>query len=291
MIATKTYYASLKGVRAHNEDTHIIDNNGTNYLWGVYDGHGGKDVSKYLGTHLGKNLLSTKSAKGYTSPYIRSLYDKVQSQLIKDAVVNTTDTGSTAIVVVMTGNRLQVVNVGDCRVVICQNGLAVALSTDHKPDWINERMRIEKVGGKVWLDKEDDVYRVEDLSVSRSFGDTDYSKYVTHKPEISSHRVKSSDQFMIIACDGLWDVMDSQEAVNYILSNSDKSNVAKSLANHAIRDKRTVDNVTVIVVYFNDSNKSKSTTLSVKTKGRPKDKRKKKNTNKKIKKGNKSMKK
>jgi serine/threonine protein phosphatase PrpC len=102
----------------------------------------------------------------------------------------------------------------------------------------------------VMLDREDDVYRIMDLSVSRAFGDVRYSKYVTHKPDIFTRTVKKSDQFMIIACDGLWDVMSSQDASNYVIKNGHKDNVSRSLAKHAIKKLGSTDNVSVMVVYF-----------------------------------------
>ena len=65
MFNTKSFYVSMKGIRQDNEDAHQIMNNKVNYFWGVYDGHGGKHVSKYLEEHLGKTLLEKKSKNGY----------------------------------------------------------------------------------------------------------------------------------------------------------------------------------------------------------------------------------
>jgi serine/threonine protein phosphatase PrpC len=292
MFTTKTYYASVKGMRTNNEDAHKIVDNGTNFFWGIYDGHGGAEVSAYLEKHLSTELLAKTSKTGYTLPHIREIYDKVQKQLIDDTAIKSNDQGSTALTTVLTGNRLQIMNVGDCRIVVCQkDGMAIALSTDHKPEWPKEKKRIEDLGGKVIFDKEDEVYRIQDLSVSRAFGDETYSKYVTHKPEISSHRLKATDQFMILACDGLWDVLNTQEAVNYVLANKDKSNIAKSLANHAIKDKKSADNVTVIVVYFkHKTEKPKKTTKPVALTEPKKKAKPKKKTMKKAKKSPKSKK-
>jgi serine/threonine protein phosphatase PrpC len=260
LIKTITYSASLKGARTNNEDTHIISNNGLNYIWGVFDGHGGKTVSSYLKQNLGKLLLKKKSSVGYKNFYIRNIFNNLQKKLISDSdkkKINIQDVGSTCLLSILTNDKLQIVNVGDCRAVICQkNGLAKALTIDHKPDWINEKKRITKLGGKIKYDKEDDVYRIMDLSVSRAFGDLEYTTYVKHNPDIFTHRLKSTDNFIILACDGLWDEVCSQEAVNYVLANKNKKNVAQSLAHWAINEKKSMDNVSIIIVFFKYPHKS-----------------------------------
>ena len=107
------------------------------------------------------------------------------------------------------------------------------------------------MGGRITLDSEDDVYRIMDLSVSRAFGDIEYSKYVKPIPDIFTYTVKPTDQFLILACDGLWDVVSNQEAVNYVLTNKDKTkNIAYSLGKWAIDVKGSYDNVSIIIVFF-----------------------------------------
>ena len=103
-------------------------------------------------------------------------------------------------------------------------------------------------------------WRIGDLSVSRAFGDKDAAPYVTAKPDIYRHKIKKSDKFMILACDGFWDVFDNQDAVNMVLGLAydlrsgkrinNKVNIAKVLANAAL-EKGSTDNITIIVVFFN----------------------------------------
>lgn len=261
MFKTKSYYSSLKGKRESNEDAHCIMNNRVNYFWGVFDGHGGKDVSEYLGKHMAPSFLRTIHKDGYKIPEIRNNFENIQKQLIVDSKkenFNINDVGSTCLVALLTGNKLQVANVGDCRAVLCQDkGLARALTIDHKPDWSLEKNRIEKLGGKVELDKDDDVYRIMDLSVSRAFGDLEYSAYVKNHPDVFTYRLKTTDQFLILACDGLWDEVSSQDAVNFVLKNKDKvPNIALSLGKWAINEKESTDNVSIIVIFFNKREQS-----------------------------------
>lgn len=284
MYKTKSYYSSLKGKRESNEDSHCIMNNHVNYFWGVFDGHGGKTVSEYLGKHMAPAFLKTIHKDGYKIPQIRNIFNNIQNQLIVDSKkenFNIQDVGSTCLVALLTGNKLQVANAGDCRAVICHDkGLARALTIDHKPDWSLEKKRIEKLGGKVEHDKEDDVYRIMDLSVSRAFGDLEYSAYVKHEPDVFTYRLKSTDQFLILACDGLWDEVSSQDAVNFVLRNKDKvPNIALALGKWAINEKGSQDNVSIIVVFFAKRQSSQPVKKPIKKRST---KPKRKSANKKV---------
>ena len=104
-------------------------------------------------------------------------------------------------------------------------------------------------------------WRVGDLSVSRSFGDMDAAPFVTHKPEIFKYSLSKGDKFIILGCDGLWDVINSQDAVNFVLeklndeedivsmSGHSKKNIAHELAKCAIK-KGSTDNVSIIIIFF-----------------------------------------
>jgi serine/threonine protein phosphatase PrpC len=145
-------------------------------------------------------------------------------------------------------NILWSINVGDTRAVLAnRDGLAIQLSKDHKPNAPSEKKRIEGLGGKIEHDGY--VWRVGPLSLSRSFGDTDSAPYVTHVPEIFSYKVSSNDLFIILACDGLWEVLNNQDAIDFIqnLRATDYvGNYAKALCDHALQ-LGTTDNVSVIV--------------------------------------------
>src|SRR5436305_1930508 len=73
---------------------------------------------------------------------------------------------------------INVINTGDSRCIICRDNLGIPLSKDHKPNWPEERYRIQQLGGKIYYDGDD--YRIKDLSVSRAFGDIDAEPYVTY---------------------------------------------------------------------------------------------------------------
>ena len=118
--------------------------------------------------------------------------------------------GSTAVVAVVGTRRIFVANCGDSRAVLCRGGVAVPLSTDHKPNRPDEMERVEAAGGRVinW-----DGYRVLGvLSTSRSIGDYYLKPYVIAEPEITMTERTEKDEFLILASDGLWDVLSNEVA-------------------------------------------------------------------------------
>ena len=190
------------------------------------------------------------------------IQDKLSKKLGKDAV----DKGSTCcafIQYIHEGSMyIQALNLGDSRLVINTNNIGFALTRDHKPEKIDEKNRIERLGGKIKLEKNDVDWRIKGISVSRSFGDIVAKPYIDHIPESVIKKVTYADKFLILACDGLWDVVSPQEAVDYVLSKMKYDvkgklilkkdiNIARSLAKYAIVEKKSTDNVTIIFIFLN----------------------------------------
>ena len=134
--------------------------------------------------------------------------------------------GATAIVAVLKGNELYVANAGDSRGVLCRGTRAVALSHDHKPSLDAERTRIEAAGG--FLSDIAGMCRVNgNLNLSRAIGDLRYKcnaelmpkdQIITAEPDVTTFTIQPDDRFFILACDGVWDVMDNQQVVDFVLS-------------------------------------------------------------------------
>jgi len=261
---------NLQGRRETNEDTHVsitnLDGSNEKYnninLFGVFDGHGGSRVSKYLSKNLPDFFINKFEKNIYLnnntlSKYINKVYDSLQDNLKTNHPRVVEYCGSTACVVIHTLDKknkhiLWTINVGDSRAILCnKNGEAVQLTIDHKPNLLEEKQRIEKLGGKISFDGYE--YRIKSLSLSRAFGDLDCCPYVTHLPKINKYNLNNKDKFLIIGCDGLYDTVTNQEAVEYIRDLQFKnynSNYAKALANLAY-NKGSQDNITVIIYFFN----------------------------------------
>ena len=268
---------SMLGKRPTNEDQHEIIQNLDGAkdelknisIFGIFDGHGGKDVSKYLKNKLPQYF--TMSHMNYDTnnhdklkKYIEKVYDHVQTSLEKKLKNKSYNIGSTALVCLFYKKNKKInydiINVGDCRAVKCnKDSIGIPLSKDHKPHLVDEKARIEKLGGEIIFDGED--WRIKDLSVSRAFGDMDATPYVTHKPEIFKYSLKQNDKFIILGCDGLWDVLSNQDAVDFVINELNtidkltdmygysKKNIANQLANYAI-NSGSFDNVSVIIIFL-----------------------------------------
>jgi serine/threonine protein phosphatase PrpC len=162
-------------------------------------------------------------------------------------------------------------NIGDCRAILCRNGTAIVLSRDHKPNDPIERERIEQLGGTVAWDGVVDwmkepipgmgVYRLNDmLSISRAIGDRMARPMITSDPDITVISILPEfDEFIVVATDGLWDVMSTNDTIAFIralLHNTmddgdtiDRDTIATYLVEEALR-RGSFDNITVIIVWL-----------------------------------------
>jgi serine/threonine protein phosphatase PrpC len=188
--------------------------------------------------------------------YVNKVYDLLQDNLKMHHPRAVEYCGSTACVAIQAFDKkdkpiLWTINVGDSRAILCnKNGEAIQLTVDHKPNLPEEKKRIEKLGGKIVFDGYE--YRIKTLSLSRAFGDLDCCPYVTHLPNIYKYKIDPKDKFLIIACDGLYDTLKNQEAVEYIRDLQFKNfngNYAKALVELAY-NKGSLDNITAIVYFF-----------------------------------------
>ncbi|EEF51485.1 probable protein phosphatase 2C 75 [Ricinus communis] len=118
--------------------------------------------------------------------------------------------GSTAVVAILTPEHIIVANCGDSRAVLCRGGRAIPLSVDHKPDRSDEFARIKAAGGRVIFVNGARVEGI--LAMSRAIGDKYLKPVVTSEPEITFTRREPDDECLILASDGLWDVLSSDLA-------------------------------------------------------------------------------
>ncbi|CAF2635824.1 unnamed protein product [Rotaria sp. Silwood2] len=182
--------------------------------------------------------------------------------------------GCTAVVALLRDKQLYVANAGDSRCVVCRNGRAIEMN--HKPEDPKERSRIEKAGYKVTLDG-----RVSGgLNLSRAIGDHAYKKTsslsaeeqaITALPDIRTLTLDDEDEFMIIACDGIWNFMSSQDVIDFVRLRLDKktlNQICEELFMHCLApntcgDGTGCDNMTAIIVKFNFNSQSTTSQSSI----------------------------
>eukprot|EP01125_Pyxidicula_operculata_P006166 TRINITY_DN214_c0_g1_i1.p1 TRINITY_DN214_c0_g1~~TRINITY_DN214_c0_g1_i1.p1 ORF type:complete len:1338 (-),score=304.60 TRINITY_DN214_c0_g1_i1:220-4233(-) len=182
-------------------------------------------------------------------------YNMLHSEISEKGFVD--GTTALSVLVEFDNNRVIIANAGDQRVVLCRDGSPVQLTVDHKPDEPTEKARVYKEGGFVNEQKRVDGI----LSVSRSLGDSSLQPKVTSVPDIFVvDPIHTTDKFLIIACDGVWDVLSNEEAVKIV-----EKHINPVAAAAALRDAAyslgSGDNLTVIVYRLDDIIKTKDLKL------------------------------
>lgn len=146
---------------------------------------------------------------------------------LDDAFMNSMETGPgkasgcTAVVALLVDRDLYVANAGDSRCIVCRSGKVVEMSFDHKPEDQIEFQRIRKAGGRVTMDG-----RVNGgLNLSRAIGDHGYKmnkelpaeeQMITAMPDLKKITLTEEDEFMVLACDGIWNYMSNEEVVGFV---------------------------------------------------------------------------
>jgi serine/threonine protein phosphatase PrpC len=210
-------------------------------VFGVFDGHGGKEVAEFVSRHFSAELLNNRAYKdGNIEQALKETFLRMDELLrtqegLKEVIRIARDlpdnypvqadpsqmmAGCTSVVALLRGSTLYVANAGDSRCVLNRDGRALELSIDHKPELPGERDRIVRAGGMV-----EDGRVMGNLNLSRSIGDLEYKKngslpakdqMITAFPEVKIEQINPRDQFIVLACDGVWDMLTSQECVNFI---------------------------------------------------------------------------
>ncbi|GMJ14965.1 hypothetical protein like AT5G53140 [Hibiscus trionum] len=244
-------YSSFRGRRATMEDFYDFKtskiNGQTVCMFGVFDGHGGSRAAEYLKQHLFENLMKHPKFMTDTKLAISETYQQTDVDFLDSVRDSYRDDGSTASTAVLVGSHLYVANVGDSRTVISKAGKAIPLSEDHKPNRSDERKRIENAGGVVmWTG----TWRVGGvLAMSRAFGNRMLKQYVVAEPEIQDKEIDEEFELLVLASDGLWDVVPNEDAISLALEEEEPETAAIKLTETAFT-RGSTDNITCIVVRF-----------------------------------------
>ncbi|KAJ1487259.1 phosphatase 2C-like domain-containing protein [Baffinella frigidus] len=215
-------------------------------FFGMFDGHGGVKAAAWAKDNLSKNVALVLSLPRILSSPLSSRnmhipprsFSLFFSRGVKAAVCTATSA-------LLIGRELYVANAGDSRTVICRGTRGTPLSDDHKPDKPSERRRIEHAGGTVTFFGCARVNGV--LATSRGFGDQELKQWVTAEPEVKKRILDEGDEFLVLATDGLWDVLSNDDAARIISGEKSVQGAAKKLTSEALR-LGTMDNVSAIVL-------------------------------------------
>ncbi|KAJ5070503.1 hypothetical protein M0811_10772 [Anaeramoeba ignava] len=201
---------------------------------------------------------------------IKSMFNKIFQEFNNHIDERKEQGGSTAVVAVFIKDECYVANTGDSRAILVRNSKAIRVSQDHHPNLAKEYRRIRGLGGCISSDG-----RVNGgLAISRALGDLEFSPLVTCKPHVSSFSVSENDQFLIIFCDGISDVLSDQQIADIAVYSRSPSKAALLLRNTAYALGST-DNISVIVISLNPW-KNKNSQVLIKKKKRNRNRKKNK---------------
>ncbi|CAG9326602.1 unnamed protein product [Blepharisma stoltei] len=278
--------SAMQGWRVSMEDAHLTNLNidESTSCFGVFDGHGGHEVSLFISRHFGPELVlnphfqNRRIEQALSDTFVRldalmrtkegkkELYrlqrDLPTNFLIDDNMAESAqfNAGCTAVVALIRGNMLYVANAGDSRCVLARNRRAINMSQDHKPELENEFRRIKDAGGSV-IDG-----RINgNLNLSRSLGDFNYKDpsvpperhMITACPELKVEQLGQEDDFIVIGCDGIWDILTSQQCVDFVydrLGRLSLEEIARQICDRCLARSvdenlgRGCDNMSVIIV-------------------------------------------
>ncbi|XP_028806830.1 probable protein phosphatase 2C 76 isoform X2 [Neltuma alba] len=244
-------YSSFRGKRVTMEDFYDIKISNIDgrsvCLFGIFDGHGGSRAAEYLKEHLFNNLMKHPKFLTDTKLAISETYQQTDADFLDSERDTFRDDGSTASTAVLVDNHLYVANVGDSRTIISKAGKAIALSEDHKPNRTDERKRIENAGGVImWAG----TWRVGGvLAMSRAFGNRMLKQFVVAEPEIQEQVIDEELELLLLASDGLWDVVPNDDAASLARAEDEPEAAARRLTEAAF-SRGSADNITCIVVRF-----------------------------------------
>ena len=277
----------MQGWRNTMEDAHVTNLTlpGGAACFGVFDGHGGKEVAIFAQRHFVEELVKNpKFHAGAIDAALKETYLAIDSLLrtaegckeifriqrdlpdsapvdLRAARDGVGAAGCTAVVAVLQAGRLFVANAGDSRAVLARAGRAVDMSVDHKPDLPEELARIRAAGGCVIEGRVNG-----NINLSRSLGDLEYKSVpnlaperqaVTAFPDVRTMILTPDDHFLVMCCDGIWDILSSQECVEFIYARKDTKplkTIAEEICTRCLSPNTTdnegkgCDNMTVVIV-------------------------------------------
>jgi serine/threonine protein phosphatase PrpC len=255
-------FADTMGRRANMEDDFFI---GGQYrgssdedFIAIFDGHAGPDVAHYAAYQLPITMQEMMKKNNNIQLCFKKAFYELNQQLKQKKILG----GTTVLSCYFHQQELYIANLGDCRAVALNaDGKSVRLTRDHRPDAPEEQRRIEKLGGEVTtaVTKEGKlVSRVNGvLGVARALGDFDLEPFINAEPEVFVFHPQSEKhnfKAIVIACDGLWDVLEDQEAVDIIspfLKDHEIEKACARLRNVAYA-RGSTDNVTAVVIQLLD---------------------------------------
>ncbi|XP_057383134.1 protein phosphatase 1F [Balaenoptera acutorostrata] len=255
---------AIRNARRRMEDRHVclpafnllfgLSDSVDRAYFAVFDGHGGVDAARYASVHV--HAVAAHRPELPTDPTgaLRAAFRCTDEMFLWKARRERLQSGTTGVCALIAGSTLHVAWLGDSQVVLVQQGQVVKLMEPHRPERQDEKDRIEALGGFV---SHMDCWRVNGtLAVSRAIGDVFQKPYVSGEADTASQELTGSEDYLLLACDGFFDVVPHQEVAGLVRSHlvgqqGSGLRVAEELV-AAARERGSHDNITVMVVFLRD---------------------------------------
>ena len=239
------------GRRSRMEDAHAIYQDADREFCAaeIYDGHGGREAAEITSRMLTPYFMhawakqSEEPLKDRRSEceLLREAYLNVDAHLVERGIKS----GTTAANLYIIGDRFLAANAGDTRIIIGTRKGFSLLTKDHKPDLPEEKARIESLGGRVLSYGAPRVEGV--LAMSRALGDASLKPYISSEPRIVEGYLGRENDYVVLACDGVWDVLTPDEVMQIARTVNDSRRAPEEISKKAL-DNGSTDNITAIVL-------------------------------------------
>ncbi|KAL7832035.1 hypothetical protein AOLI_G00295830 [Acnodon oligacanthus] len=265
--------ASMQGWRTQMEDTHTCMPEMSNGLpdwsyFAVFDGHAGSTVAQYCSAHLLDHILNTGAMTAEedverVKEAVRDGFLSIDSHMHNLSRSEGWDrSGSTAASVIISPRNIYFINCGDSRTFLCRAGQVVFYTEDHKPCNPREKERIQNAGGSVTLQRVNGS-----LAVSRALGDFTFKEVewraqteqlVSPEPEVYELERSPHDEFLVVACDGVWDAISNEELCAFVRNRLQVCDDLREVCTQVIDlclYKGSLDNMSIIIICFSGAPK------------------------------------
>ena len=213
-------------------------------LFGIFDGHGGSDVVKFVKDRLPQLIKNYLIDLCPVETAFKNAFEKVDQEL---RFFDSEYIGTTATIVLIKDNKIYCANVGDSKAYIIYDNSYTQISSDHKCTIEDEKIRVESMGGEI---KKNRV--MGQLILTRTLGDLYVKQYgVINTPDISVNDIRGNMKYIILASDGIWDVVDLDTLVGMGKAGKNVGEFCEDIVKLAI-NKNTKDNVSCIVISFKE---------------------------------------
>nr|MBP7774853.1 protein serine/threonine phosphatase 2C family protein [Candidatus Woesebacteria bacterium] len=245
-----------QGRRAYMEDRTLVANDvlaSGDSLVGIFDGHGGDAVAQMAQEQMVSIMKQLARSERDVNEILRKSILTLNSIIEQDPKLK--NVGATAAMIYVRDGVLYSANVGDARSVIDgAGGMAVRVSKDHKADDAEEEARIRRDGGFVTRGMGGDVARVNGvLAVARALGDRSMGPAISAEAYLTETKLGADNTIAIVACDGIWDVISDEEAMqlakNMRSQGKNEQEIARALVQKAF-DLNSGDNLSATVVFL-----------------------------------------